>query len=158
MQHQHNKHLSNPVNPIVPSEHPGADGLLAAFSEISFQARNLGFAADLLTQMVSEKGVFKVLTLAGALVPGGMSATIREMIEHRRYDSDAYRGIVLAAEGWHAGVIGIVASRLKERFNRPALVVALENGLGSEGDSFVVTAGVPFHEPGTTNYMRIETL
>jgi pyruvate kinase len=35
---------------------------------------------------------------------------------------------------------------------------ALANGLGSEGDSFVVTAGVPFHEPGTTNYMRIETL
>ncbi len=40
-------------------------------------------------------------------------------------------GLVLAAsEGWHAGVIGIVASRLKERFNKPALVVALENGVG----------------------------
>ena len=35
-----------------------------------------------------------------------------------------------AAEGWHAGVIGIVASRLKERCNRPAFVVALENGIG----------------------------
>ncbi|MEQ8356873.1 MAG: single-stranded-DNA-specific exonuclease RecJ [Kiloniellaceae bacterium] len=40
-------------------------------------------------------------------------------------------GLVLAAaEGWHAGVIGIVASRLKERFNKPALVVALDNGVG----------------------------
>ncbi|WP_340118125.1 single-stranded-DNA-specific exonuclease RecJ [Pelagibius sp. 7325] len=40
-------------------------------------------------------------------------------------------GLVFAAsEGWHAGVIGIVASRLKERFNKPALVVALENGVG----------------------------
>ena len=38
--------------------------------------------------------------------------------------------VVAASEGWHAGVIGIVASRLKERFNRPALVVALENGIG----------------------------
>ncbi len=38
--------------------------------------------------------------------------------------------VVVAAEGWHAGVIGIVASRLKERFNKPALVVALENGVG----------------------------
>ena len=37
-------------------------------------------------------------------------------------------------------------------------VFARENGLGAEGDSFVVTAGVPFHTPGTTNYMRIETL
>ena len=38
--------------------------------------------------------------------------------------------IVVAAEGWHAGVIGIVASRLKDHFNRPACVVALENGIG----------------------------
>jgi single-stranded-DNA-specific exonuclease len=35
-----------------------------------------------------------------------------------------------AGEGWHQGVIGIVASRLKERFGRPALVVAIENGIG----------------------------
>jgi single-stranded-DNA-specific exonuclease len=41
-------------------------------------------------------------------------------------------GIVFAAgAGWHAGVIGIVAARLKERFNRPALVVALEDGAGA---------------------------
>jgi len=40
-------------------------------------------------------------------------------------------GLVLAAgEGWHAGVIGIVASRLRERTHLPALVVALE---GDEG-------------------------
>lgn len=38
--------------------------------------------------------------------------------------------LVLACAGWHPGVIGIVASRLAERFNRPALVVNLENGEG----------------------------
>ena len=39
--------------------------------------------------------------------------------------------ILVAGTGWHPGVIGIVASRLKERFNRPALVVALdEDGVG----------------------------
>ncbi|HEU0134725.1 MAG TPA: single-stranded-DNA-specific exonuclease RecJ, partial [Allosphingosinicella sp.] len=39
--------------------------------------------------------------------------------------------IVAAGEGWHPGVIGIVAGRLKERFGRPAIVVALgEDGLG----------------------------
>ena len=43
----------------------------------------------------------------------------------------AGQGLVVAAsEGWHAGVIGIVASRLKDRYNRPALVVALEGALG----------------------------
>ncbi len=35
---------------------------------------------------------------------------------------------------------------------------AVDNGLGNEGDPFVVTAGLPFHVAGTTNYMRIETL
>src|SRR5262249_19088219 len=33
-------------------------------------------------------------------------------------------------EGWHPGVIGIVASRLKDRYNRPACVVALAEGIG----------------------------
>ena len=36
--------------------------------------------------------------------------------------------------------------------------VAQELGLGEPGDRFVVTAGVPFHVPGTTNMMRIEEL
>ena len=40
-------------------------------------------------------------------------------------------GLVYASAGnWHPGVIGIVAGRLKERYNRPACVVATENGLG----------------------------
>ncbi len=38
--------------------------------------------------------------------------------------------IVLAREGWHPGVIGIVASRLVERYHRPTVLVALENGIG----------------------------
>lgn len=41
------------------------------------------------------------------------------------------RGLIVAAgAGWHAGVIGIVASRLKERYNLPALVIALDQGVG----------------------------
>lgn len=39
--------------------------------------------------------------------------------------------ITVAAEGWHPGVIGIVAGRLKERFGKPAFVVAVgEDGIG----------------------------
>ena len=39
--------------------------------------------------------------------------------------------IVVAGDGWHPGVIGIVAGRLKERFARPAIVIALgEDGVG----------------------------
>ncbi|MFN8925030.1 MAG: single-stranded-DNA-specific exonuclease RecJ [Rhodospirillales bacterium] len=41
------------------------------------------------------------------------------------------RPLILAAgEGWHPGVVGIVAARLKERFRRPAFAVALEGGIG----------------------------
>jgi single-stranded-DNA-specific exonuclease len=37
--------------------------------------------------------------------------------------------IVLAQEGWHPGVVGIVAGRVKEKFNRPALVAGIVDGL-----------------------------
>jgi single-stranded-DNA-specific exonuclease len=36
--------------------------------------------------------------------------------------------IVTASEGWHPGVVGLVASRLKDKFLRPTFVVALEPG------------------------------
>jgi single-stranded-DNA-specific exonuclease len=38
---------------------------------------------------------------------------------------------IVASEGWHPGVIGIVAGRLKEKLGRPAIVIALDgNGIG----------------------------
>ncbi len=53
-----------------------------------------------------------------------------ERITAQRLASDARRGIVLASENWHAGVIGIVASRIVERFGRPTVLIALD---GDEG-------------------------
>lgn len=38
--------------------------------------------------------------------------------------------IVLADERWHSGVIGIVASRLVERYHRPTVLIALDSGVG----------------------------
>lgn len=38
--------------------------------------------------------------------------------------------LVVAGEGWHPGVVGIVASRLKDRFHRPACVIGVEGGVG----------------------------
>jgi single-stranded-DNA-specific exonuclease len=43
----------------------------------------------------------------------------------------AQRSIVLASPSWHQGVIGIVASRLVERFHRPTILIAIDdNGAG----------------------------
>ena len=48
--------------------------------------------------------------------------------------------LVVSSVGWHPGVIGIVASRLKEQFNRPALVVSFEeeNTIGKGSGRSVV--------------------
>jgi single-stranded-DNA-specific exonuclease len=62
----------------------------------------------------------------------------REALEQARdmmkaLDLDRTFGVVLASEGWHPGVIGIVASRLVEEFGRPTILIALdgEEGKGS---------------------------
>ena len=56
-----------------------------------------------------------------------------EMVQERGMDGDACRGIVLSCEGWHAGVIGIVAARLVDRYRRPTILIAVngETGQGS---------------------------
>lgn len=41
-----------------------------------------------------------------------------------------HRVIVLASENWHPGVIGIVASRIADRFYRPAILISLDGKLG----------------------------
>lgn len=60
-------------------------------------------------EKISEEAIAQVLDVYGEQVDGG---------------------IVAAASGWHRGVVGIVAARLVERFNAPAVVIALEDGEG----------------------------
>jgi single-stranded-DNA-specific exonuclease len=49
----------------------------------------------------------------------------------REFDPRRDRAVVLAADGWHPGVIGIVASRVVERIHRPTVMIALDgNGEG----------------------------
>lgn len=52
------------------------------------------------------------------------------------------RVIVLWREGWHAGVIGIVAGRIKDRLSRPAIVIGLEGGYGKGSARSVAGADV----------------
>ena len=55
---------------------------------------------------------------------------LEEAVEQVERDGMADGLVYATAENWHPGVIGIVAGRLKDRYNRPACVVARENGLG----------------------------
>jgi single-stranded-DNA-specific exonuclease len=53
-----------------------------------------------------------------------------EMVE-REVNFKDHRVIVLGKEGWHKGVLGIVASKLADKYYRPAIVISIENGVGT---------------------------
>ncbi len=62
-------------------------------------------------------------------IEDGVLTEALAMVESRLTDDDHV--IMVAGEGWHPGVIGIVAARIKEKYNRPACVIAFdENGIG----------------------------
>jgi single-stranded-DNA-specific exonuclease len=59
-------------------------------------------------------------------------STLKEALEmiEQEVDLDQDKTIVLASSGWHPGVIGIVASRLVERFHRPTIMIAIDEDEG----------------------------
>lgn len=59
-------------------------------------------------------------------------AMLEEAVEEvaERIDLSAEYGLVLSRDGWHPGVIGLVASRIVERYTRPTVLVALEGEVG----------------------------
>ena len=50
------------------------------------------------------------------------------MEKARKQENDAM--LFIEGEGWHPGVIGIVAGRLKEKYNKPTAVIAVNEGVG----------------------------
>jgi single-stranded-DNA-specific exonuclease len=51
-----------------------------------------------------------------------------EQVAANGWDADSQRALVLGAPDWHPGVIGIVASRIVERYHRPTVMLAINNG------------------------------
>ena len=58
--------------------------------------------------------------------------TLEEALQALEQDYDPARdvGVVIARDGWHPGVIGIVASRVVERIARPTFLIAMDGDLG----------------------------
>ncbi len=87
----------------------------------------------------------RLLLAADALDAGKLAQTLdgvnreRQQVEAEMLDAAmenaaaqlaaGHAAVLVAGDGWHAGVVGIVASRIKEKFNRPACVAGITDGL-----------------------------
>jgi single-stranded-DNA-specific exonuclease len=76
-------------------------------------------------------------------VANAAEAALRELPEHLREAS----GLVVAGHDWHPGVVGIVASRMVERYHRPVVVISLDGegsgrGSGRSISGFDLLAGL----------------
>lgn len=58
--------------------------------------------------------------------------TLNEALQKiaREYDPEKHSVIVLSRERWHPGVVGIVASRIVEKYYRPTVMITIEDGIG----------------------------
>jgi single-stranded-DNA-specific exonuclease len=66
------------------------------------------------------------------------------LVIEKGFDRESCRGIVLASDEWHPGVIGIVAARLVDRYHRPTVMIALDAEVGQGSGRSV--RHFPLHE------------
>ncbi len=93
-------------------------------------------AADLGARLLATDDVHEAGALAARLdmlnterreIEAAVRAAAMAQAEQRGFDAPLVWAV---GEGWHPGVVGIVAARLKEAANRPAIVIGLDGGIG----------------------------
>ena len=93
--------------------------------------------ADLGVRLLLEEDPIEAARLAGELdrLNRERQSIEQSNLAQAEAEADAALGlaekgavVVTAAEGWHPGIVGLVAARLKEKFSRPAFAIALEPG------------------------------
>ena len=93
-------------------------------------------AVELLTTDCSERALeiaeyLKAQNTQRQKVERAITAEAVEMVQNEGLDQNHTKAIVLGSEDWHGGVIGIVASRLVDRFHRPTILFAFnDEGIG----------------------------
>ncbi len=95
-------------------------------------------------ELLTASDTLSALQLAGPIdddnarrqqIERDISAEAIKIIEQNSFEN--HRVIVVSGEGWHMGVLGIVASRICERYGKPAIVLSSENGVAhGSGRSF----------------------
>src|SRR3954470_12513992 len=93
--------------------------------------------ADLGVRLLLEGDVSEAARIAAELDRLNTERRVIEQMAEAQAEAEALASlgledkaavIVTASEGWHPGVVGLVASRLREKFSRPAFAIALEPG------------------------------
>ena len=59
-----------------------------------------------------------------------LEAELLNKILNTDYKNNNDPVIILHGENWHEGVIGIIASRVKEKFNKPTIIISFNDGIG----------------------------
>jgi single-stranded-DNA-specific exonuclease len=93
--------------------------------------------ADLGVRLLLEGDVSEAAGIAAELDRLNQERRVIEQMAEAQAEAEALASlgledkgavVVTASEGWHPGVVGLVASRLKDKFSRPAFAIALEPG------------------------------
>ena len=99
-------------------------------------AGRVGDAADGLRLLLTDEeaeaerlaGKLEILNTERQALDQRILQEVLTQVEESALDQTA--AFVLAGEGWHPGVVGIVASRVVERYGRPTFIVALDGDIG----------------------------
>ena len=59
-----------------------------------------------------------------------LESELLKKILNTKYENSSDPVIILHGENWHEGVIGIIAARIKEKFNKPAIIISVNKGVG----------------------------
>lgn len=128
---------------------PGIDQLLALakFDKPEVSVRDIGFTIaprlNAAGRLSHAKWGVELLLHADRAQTTALAEKLQKLNEERQHIGQAifkeakeaahplpHRVIALAKEGWHPGIIGITASKLTEAFSKPAVMIAIENGIG----------------------------
>ena len=119
------------------------EGTAPSARQVAFQIAPRINAAG---RMASANEIVDLFTTSDGARARAIAAQLDELNKDRRETEDGIRqaileqclaqpvtdgdaALVFAGEGWHRGVVGIVASRVVERFHRPAFVLGLDGGV-----------------------------